>query len=234
MELIAPQQSEVLLTEIMQKHFQSDSDHDDYFNSMVASYQEALSPFLKKQILSLFANKYPREILLTAVSCLTKQNTNSARKYATVNRPDHLDDNIQVSSKRQVDKAQHFISFISQPQFIQDVAFGERILKLTTSQKIHISDVVKTLIGSRIISSYLAYCAEVSFEALKRSSLYHILMLCSASQRKSLCGLDNTIADGMASFDKLLLLSENMLAYSADTRETVFKVNIRTHVPALT
>lgn len=133
-----------------------------------------------------------------------------------------------------MDKVQHFISFISQPQFIQDVAFGERILKLTTGQKIHIPDVVRTLIGSRIISSYLAYCAEVSFEALRRSSLYHILKQCSASQRKSLCGLDNTTADGMASFDKLLLLSENMLAYSADTRETVFKVNIRTHVPALT
>lgn len=72
-ELIAPQQSEVLLTEIMQKHFQSDSDHDDYFNSMVASYQEALSQFLKKQIISLFANEYPREILLTAVSGLTIQ-----------------------------------------------------------------------------------------------------------------------------------------------------------------
>lgn len=225
-ELIAPQQSEVLLTEIMQKHFQSDSDHDDYFNSMVASYQEAGSPFLKKQILSLFANEYPRETLLTAVPGLTKHKIDSARKYATVNIP--------VSSKLQMDKVQHFISFISQPQFIQDVAFGERILKLTTGQKIHIPDVVRTLIGSRIISSYLAYCAEVSFEALKRSSLYHILKQCSASQRKSLCGLDNTTADGMASFDKLLLLSENMLAYSADSRETVFKVNIRTHVPAIT
>lgn len=233
-ELIAPQQSEVLLTEIMQKHFQSDGDHDDYFNSMVASYQEAGSPFLKKQILSLFANEYPRETLLTAIPGLTKHKIDSARKYATVNRPDQLDDNIPVSSKLQMDKVQHFFSFISQPQFIQDVAFGERILKLTTGQKIHIPEVVRTLIGSRIISSYLAYCAEVSFEALKRSSLYHILKQCSASQRKSLCGLDNTTADGMASFDKLLLLSENMLAYSADTRETVFKVNIRTHVPALT
>lgn len=179
-ELIAPQQSEVLLTEIMQKHFQSDSDHDDYFNSMVASYQEAGSPFLKKQILSLFANEYPRETLLTAVPGLTKHKIDSARKYATVNIP--------VSSKLQMDKVQHFISFISQPQFIQDVAFGERILKLTTGQKIHIPDVVRTLIGSRIISSYLAYCAEVSFEALKRSSLYRILRQCSASQRKSLCG----------------------------------------------
>lgn len=83
-ELIAPQQSEVLLTEIMQKHFQSDSDHDDYFNSMVASYQEAGSPFLKKQILSLFANEYPRETLLTAIPGLTKHKIDSAMKYATV------------------------------------------------------------------------------------------------------------------------------------------------------
>lgn len=60
-ELIAPQQSEVLLTEIMQKHIQSDNDGDDYLNSIVASYQEAGSPFLKQQLLSLFANQYPKE-----------------------------------------------------------------------------------------------------------------------------------------------------------------------------
>ena len=47
-ELIAPQQSTVILTEILQKHFSSDSDCDDYFISMVASYQEAGSPFLKQ------------------------------------------------------------------------------------------------------------------------------------------------------------------------------------------
>uniref|UniRef100_A0A8W8MLP4 Uncharacterized protein n=1 Tax=Magallana gigas TaxID=29159 RepID=A0A8W8MLP4_MAGGI len=112
----------------------------------------------------------------------------SARKYVIVDRPDQLDDNIPVSSKLQMDKVQYFISFFSRPQFIQDVEFGDIILKLTTGQIIHIPDVVRTLIGSRIISTYLAYCAEVSFEALKRSRLYHILKQCSASQRKSLCG----------------------------------------------
>uniref|UniRef100_A0A8W8MNX9 Uncharacterized protein n=1 Tax=Magallana gigas TaxID=29159 RepID=A0A8W8MNX9_MAGGI len=119
---------------------------------------------------------------------LTKHKIDSARKYVIVDRPDQLDDNIPVSSKLQMDKVQYFISFFSRPQFIQDVEFGDIILKLTTGQIIHIPDVLRTLIGSRIISTYLAYCAEVSFEALKRSRLYHILKQCSASQRKSLCG----------------------------------------------
>ena len=225
MELIAPQQSTVILTEILQKHFSTDSDCVDYFISMVASYQEAGSPFLKQQILSIFANQYSKETLLNAIPGLTKHKIDSARKYA-VNTPNQLDCTSAVS-KLPSDKVQHFVSFISQPHFIQDVAFGERTLKLSTGQKIYIPDVVRTVIGSRIISAYLAYCAEDNFTALKRSSLYHILKQCSASQRKSLCGLDSTTADDMASFDRLMSLSDLMQAHtsSTNTRENVLKVN---------
>ena len=159
---------------------------------------------------------------------LRKHKIDSARKYA-VNTPNQLDCTSAVS-KLPSDKVQHFVSFISQPHFIQDVAFGERTLKLSTGQKVYIPDVVRTVIGSQIISAYLmylAYCAEVNFTALKRSSLYHILKQCSASQRKSLCGLDSTTADGMASFDRLMSLSDNMQAQTSSTnpRENVLKVN---------
>ena len=75
MELIAPQQSTVILTEILQKHFSTDSDCVDYFISMVASYQEAGSPFLKQQILSIFANQYSKETLPNAIPGLRRNET---------------------------------------------------------------------------------------------------------------------------------------------------------------
>ena len=171
---------------------------------------------------------HPWKYCKVSHTTLRKHKIDSTRKYA-VNTPDQLDYTSAVS-KLPSDKVQHFVSFISQPHFIQDVAFGERTLKLSTGQKVYIPVVVRTVIGSQIISAYLmylAYCAEVTFTALKRSSLYHILKQCSASQRKSLCGLDSTTADGMASFDRLMSLSDNMQekTSSTNTRKNVLKVN---------
>ncbi|VDI36911.1 Hypothetical predicted protein, partial [Mytilus galloprovincialis] len=211
LQLIAPNQSDTLFKSIVQKNKTVNLDcPDNYLPSMIAAYQEADSPYLKRQILSLFASKYSKEALLTAIPGLTKHKIEAARKYGKVKETELLDQDHNMTAKLPIEKVQHFVSFVSQPQYVQDVAFGERILKLSTGQKIHIPDVVRTVIGSRIISSYKAYCSESNFEPLGRSSLYNILKQCSASQRKSLSGLDNTTADGITSFDKLISLTDNM------------------------
>ena len=74
-------------------------------------------------------------------------------------------------------KVDHFLDFISQPEFLQDVAYGTKTLKLSHGAKLEIPNVVRSVISSRIIDLYLAYCTETGFSALKRTSLYSILQV---------------------------------------------------------
>ncbi|XP_064648686.1 uncharacterized protein LOC135500898 [Lineus longissimus] len=72
-------------------------------------------------------------------------------------------------------KVDHFLDFISRPEFLQDVAYGTRTMKLSHGEKLEIPNVVRTTIVSRLIQMYLAYCEEIGFQPLKRSSLFSII-----------------------------------------------------------
>ena len=64
-------------------------------------------------------------------------------------------------------------------------------------------NVVRTVPRSTMIDQYLEYCKEKCHEPLSRSTLFKVLEVRGASQRKSLQGLDNTAADGAAGFQRL-------------------------------
>ena len=61
-----------------------------------------------------------------------------------------------------------------------------------------------------MIDQYLEYCKEQCHEPLSRSTLFKILEVREASQRKSLQGLDNTAADGAAAFQTLETIVETL------------------------
>ena len=52
-----------------------------------------------------------------------------------------------------------------------------------------------------MIAQYLELCQEESFELLSQATLYRILEVREASQRKALKGLDNVAAEGTAAFE---------------------------------
>ena len=95
------------------------------------------------------------------ITGLTKFKIDSARKHSKNGRPQKPNKPSAPMNRLPFNKVQHFIDFISQPQYVQDIAFGQRTLKLSTGQKVQIPDVIRTVIGSRIISSYQAFCDEV-------------------------------------------------------------------------
>ena len=97
-------------------------------------------------------------------------------------------------------KVDYFIEFINRPYFYQDVSFGTKLLKLDSGETIVMPNVVHTVTPSTIISQYIQFCQEEKCEPLSRSSLFKILEVREASQRKSLQGLDNTATDGSAAF----------------------------------
>ena len=81
------------------------------------------------------------------------------------------------------------------------------MLKLDNGETIKKPNVVRTITRSTMISQYMQFCQE---EPLSRSTLFRILEVREASQRKSLQGLDNTAADGSAGFQMVEMIVDNL------------------------
>ena len=92
-------------------------------------------------------------------------------------------------------KLEHFLSFVDQPYFYQDVFFGTRTVKLDSGQRMLIPQIGRTLGRSTRIEQYHQRCIE-EYQPLGKSTLFRILKVREASKRKSLQGLDNTVASG--------------------------------------
>ncbi|VDI68023.1 Hypothetical predicted protein [Mytilus galloprovincialis] len=69
--------------------------------------------------------------------------------------------------------------------------------------EIKIPKVVRTVNSTRIIYLYTEFCKSCNFDKLSRATLFKILKISAASQKTSLRGLVNTIADGMKSIEML-------------------------------
>lgn len=110
-----------------------------------------------------------------------------------------------------LEKLDHFLAFITSSRVVQDLPFGEKTLKLSTSTEIKIPNVIRSAIPEQIIKQYQSYCLETGFESpLSRSSLCRILEVCSASVRTSLQGLDYFSAEGSKAFDDLVEIVDKL------------------------
>ena len=83
------------------------------------------------------------------------------------------------------EKLDHFLTFITSTHIVQDLPFGEKILKLSTREQIKIPSVVRTLIPEQIVRQYQGYCQDTGFEPASRSTLCRILSLLRISEKVS-------------------------------------------------
>ena len=79
-------------------------------------------------------------------------------------------------------------------------------------------NVVRTVTRSTMLSQYTQFCQEENFQPLSRSTLFKILEVREASQRKLSQGLDNTAADGSAGFHTIEMIIDT-LEKGGQTRE---------------
>ena len=176
---------------------------------LVKAYEQAGHWQTKRQILSLFADDFSRAELQEMIPGLSKWRIDQARQHATeAGKGQPLPEIPSFRTRIEHEKVDHFIEYISRPEFVQDVAFGTKTLKLDSGEKIVIPAVIRTVIPSRIIRQYLDYCKEQEFEPASQRSLYRMIEVCSASMQKSLQGLDNTTAEGTEAFDQLFSMLE--------------------------
>ena len=176
----------------------------DLMDALVKAHNEAQSWQTKRQILSLFANDFSRAELQRTLPGLTKWQIDQARDHATKSgRGQPIPERQIFRTRIDNDKIDHFLDFVSRPEYLQDVAFGTKTMKLDSGERITIPAAVRTLIPTRIIEQYLAYCKQQQFQPAGERSLYRMLDVCSASTQKSLQGLDNVTAEGTEAIDSL-------------------------------
>ena len=69
-----------------------------------------------------------------------------------------------------------------------------------------------------MVAQYLEVCKEEGFEPLSRATLFRILEIREASQRKSLQGLDNTAADGSIAFMTMEEICKRLVHFGVDMK----------------
>ena len=172
--------------------------------ALVECYNNANHWSTRRQILSIMADKVSFKELQHWIPNLTRYRYNIARHHALLHGRGSV---VPVAKTTRMyvspDKLDHFLSFITSTQVIQDLPFGEKSLMLSTNVKITVPNVVRTLIPEQLVKQYKSYCEETNFTPMSRSTLCRILKVCSASVRKSLQGLDYISAEGAAAFDEL-------------------------------
>ena len=76
-----------------------------------------------------------------------------------------------------LEKLNHFLEFITSARVVQDLLFGEKTLKLSSTE-IKIQNIVRTSIPEQIVKQYQSYSVETGFSLpLSRSSLCGILQV---------------------------------------------------------
>ena len=132
--------------------------------------------------------KYPIPVLMKLhepYEKLTHYQVKRARKHAKLYGPGTIPENEPKHRTRlDMGKVDHFLEFANRPYFYQDVAYGSRILKLDSGEKIRMPNVVRTVTRSTMVKQYQSFCEEESFNPLSRSTLFKILDVREASQRR--------------------------------------------------
>ena len=158
----------------------------------------------KHQILSLFVNDFSKTDLQEMIPGLSKWWIDQARCHATdVGEGQPIHDKLTFCTQLDSVKMDHFVDYISRSCFFQDVAHGTQKLKLDSGEHPVIPAVIRTLIPSRIIAQYQAYCREIGFDPASESTLFRILEVCSASMQRSLHALHYITTEGVQAFDSL-------------------------------
>lgn len=210
--VIAPKDGENLYEALITRANMQQTSKD--MLSLIAAYKKAPTKRLKTQILSIYVMNYTNEELKklhAPFEKLSDHKVKKARKQARVNGPG-VQPEKETQHRVRIDmvKLDHFLSFVDRPYFYQDVAYGERTLKLESGERLTMPNIIRIVTRSTMISQYLSFSKEEGFEPLGRTTMYKVLKVREASERKSLQGLDNTSADGAEGFHRITQVVEDL------------------------
>ena len=165
----------------------------------------------RRQILSVVADKMSFKEIKTWIPDQSRYRYNIAWHHRLLHGRGAVVP-ISTSTRMYVEpeKLDHFLSFISSTHIVQDLPFGEKSLKLSSSAVIKVPNVIRSIIPEHIIEQYKGYCRESGFTPMIRSMLCRILNVCSATVCKSLQGIDYVAAEGAKAFDDVQDIVEKL------------------------
>lgn len=165
----------------------------DELLSLIMAYKNAPTKNIKTQILSLYAYNYSMERLKELhepFEKLSSRQIKNAREHSKmIGSGNPVQKKITHRVRIDMAKLDHFLGFTDRPYFYQDVAYGTRKIKLESGEKLIMPNVIRTVTRATMIAQYLEFCKSESFDPLSRASLYRVLSVRQASQRKSLSGM---------------------------------------------
>ena len=222
LDVLAPENSQELWTELCDRHAVSrerqvvvegrSEKETELLSAFAESYLNAQHWSTRRQILSLMADKLSLKEIREFIPTVTSYRYNIARRHRLLHgRAAPLPSQEKRRMRIEPAKLEHFVSFITSPHVIQDVPFGEKVLKLSTGEIIKTPNVIRTMIPERIVQQYQQYCCETNFKPMSKRTLLRVLAVCFSSVRKSLQGLDNFSAQGVEAFDDLEKLVDKLV-----------------------
>ena len=204
LEKIAPGQGNVLKQEIFKNNVEID------INEHLKEALTSAVGNVKIQLLSIVAGKdggkymYTIQQLQDIFPGTSKHYIEQARKHAANRKIGMPIEAGKYCRKRLADQQiNHFLDFIQYGGLVQDVASGTRQVTLSTKRKAVMPNVIRMVHKAEIIRLYEGVCNKEGYVENRPSTrtLWNILTMCPASQRKSLAGLDNVAAEGSDAFD---------------------------------
>ena len=198
LEVIAPGQSEKLLATL------GENLPSERTQALAESYLNATHWSTRRQILSILADKLSLKELTHYIPGVTPYRVNIARHHRLLHgRGAIVPTDITRRLKVDFAKVDHFLDFITSFHIVQDMPFGEKMLKVSTGEVIKTPNVVRMLILERITQQYFQFCAETNFTPMSKRTQLRVLDVCSALVRTSLQGLDNFSAQGSKAIEDL-------------------------------
>ena len=105
-------------------------------------------------------------------------------------------------------KVNDFLEFFCQDDYLQDVAYGNKTIRITKTISFKIPAVVRKATNTKIIDDYKSFYGEDN--SLSVSTCHRILNECIASKLRFLQGLDNMMADGLNAFESSEKILESL------------------------
>ena len=205
LEEIAPNDSDMLFHSLYESS-ESDSTVDSaLLKALAECYNNAQHWSTRRQVLSIMADQVTFKQLKHFIPSLTRYRYNIARHHLLLHGRGAVPQ-VEKNTRIRIPQAKldHFLSFLTSSNVVQDLPFGEKTLVLSTKAEIKVPNVIRAIIPESIVKQYQSYCKETDFQPMSRSTLCRIMKVCSATVRKSLQGLDYVAADGAQAFDDLV------------------------------
>ena len=204
---------------IVDDFVQEVSDLTQNHNHFLQAFKNSPNNRIRNTVLSLIASKFQNKSLKIAFNVTDWQIRMGREHSAKYGAGAYLEKRTIFRHRLDTGKVKIFLEFICQSNYLQDVAYGHRMLKINDDISIAIPDSIRLAFHKTIITDYLDMCLEENLMPLGQTTCYKILKACPASFSKSLQGLDNILADGLEAFKSIKSILNTLKTCNIDSNK---------------